>query len=96
MASRANRSYGAPISSYTEPGQTTRKRPKPGDKDPNYKPKKKKTKKAKPAKPKSSTPKKKPPYTVSDKDSEGRPVGKGGRARERTIMSRVDRAVKGK
>lgn len=41
MSSRAKRSgdarhYGAPTSPPV-PGQTTRKRPKPGDKDPNYK-----------------------------------------------------------
>lgn len=49
MSSRSKRSgdakaYGAPTST-PKPGQTTRKRPKVGDKDPNYKPPSKKPKK---------------------------------------------------
>jgi hypothetical protein len=33
--------------------------------------------------------KKKKPATISDYDAKGRPVGKGGRAREKALMDRV-------
>lgn len=88
--SRSNkeaRRYGAPLST-PKPGNTTRKRPKVGDKDPNYKPSP--PKKAAPKKPK----KKKAPEKKKRKsplvDKEG--VGIGGRRRQKKIDEYVDKA----
>lgn len=70
MASRsqhsAPKSYGAPIDGTPKPGQSQRKRPKPGDRDPNYDPDKKKKKPSPP--PKKETPPKddKPKYPHRD------------------------------
>lgn len=70
MGSRSNKSqrkYGAPIGGTPKPGGTTRNRPQPGDKDPNWKrpekgkkPEKIKTKKP-PGGPKAPGAKKKSP-----------------------------------
>ena len=61
MASRSKhsgpvRSYGTPTERPV-PGETTRKRPRVGDKDPNYKPPKKEARKPRPKKPVAKKPK---------------------------------------
>jgi hypothetical protein len=96
--SRAKRSgYGSPLST-PKPGTTTRRRPKPGDKDPSYKPPKKKPgkRRKKPApRPKKPAPKK-PSSPLIERYDDGKPVGKGGEDRSTTIMERVDEAQSGK
>lgn len=92
MSSRSN-SHGAPLKT-PKPGQTTRKRPKVGDRDPTYK---------KPAKKKPSTaPTKRKPVKVSDnplvhrRDSKNRPVGGGGHSRDLSMMEKVNEMQTGK
>ena len=69
MGSRSNhsapKSYGAPLST-PKPGGTTRKRPKVGDKDPDYKPRK--PRKKTPRKP---AEKKKPELNYNHRDYRG-------------------------
>jgi hypothetical protein len=65
MSSRSNSEHGAPIDGTPRPGTTTRKRPKVGDKDPNYNPDKKKKPSPRPEK-KETGKKSKPKYNHRD------------------------------
>lgn len=58
------KAYGAPLGPTPKPGGTTRKRPKVGDKDPNYKPRK--PRKPSPTSKPESPKKKKPDYPHRD------------------------------
>lgn len=62
MGSRSQHSYGSPLST-PKPGGTTRKRPKPGDKDPNYSPE---ASKPKPRPKPEAAKRKKPDYNKRD------------------------------
>jgi len=88
MGSRAQHSHGAPID-RPKPGQTTRKRPQVGDKDPNYKPPA-----AAPKRPKRPPSPKKPPDTAKRKKPDADP---GYNRRDyRGVDGAVEDAEKGK
>jgi hypothetical protein len=65
MGSRSQHSYGSPLST-PKPGGTTRSRPKPGDRDPNYKPEAKKPRRPANPKPPETAKRKKPDYPSRD------------------------------